>query len=111
MSKPLASQPAGDSDAPFIVHSHLRWDFVWQRPQQILSRLAQRNHVLFVEEPVYLDDIAAARLDVSLPLPRVHRALPVLPADLRGQYDASIAIIRGLVKKQIAAWKKRLATT
>ena len=103
MPKPLASQPAGISDAPFIVHSHLRWDFVWQRPQQILSRLAQRTHVLFVEEPVYLDDITAARLDVSLPLPRVHRALPILPADLRGRYDESIAIIRGLVRKQIAA--------
>ena len=103
MSKPLALQPAGALDAPYIVHSHLRWDFVWQRPQQILSRLAQRGHVLFVEEPVYLDDIGAARLDVSLPIPRVHRALPVLPATLRGRYDESIAIIRELVKKQIAA--------
>ena len=87
----------------YIVHSHLRWDFVWQRPQQILSRLAQRSHVLFVEEPVYLDDIPAARLDVSLPLPRVHRAVPMLPGTLRGEYDASIAVIRELVRKQVAA--------
>ena len=87
----------------YIVHSHLRWDFVWQRPQQILSRLAQRSHVLFVEEPVYLDDIPAARLDVSLPLPRVHRAVPLLPGTLRGEYDASIAVIRDLVRKQVAA--------
>jgi len=87
----------------YIVHSHLRWDFVWQRPQQILSRLAQRSHVLFVEEPVYLDDIPAARLDVSLPLPRVHRAVPMLPGTLRGEYDASIAVIRDLVRKQVAA--------
>jgi len=87
----------------YIVHSHLRWDFVWQRPQQILSRLAQRSHVLFVEEPVYLDDIPAARLDVTLPLPRVHRAVPLLPGTLRGQYDASIAVIRDLVRKQVAA--------
>ena len=37
------------SDYPIIVHSHLRWDWVWQRPQQFLSRLAQRHKILFVE--------------------------------------------------------------
>ena len=103
MSKPLAPQPAGALDVPYIVHSHLRWDFVWQRPQQILSRLAQRSHVLFVEEPMYLDDIGAARLDVTLPIPRMHRVVPALPGTLRGRYDESIAIIRELVTKLLAA--------
>lgn len=32
--------------------SHLRWDFVWQRPQQLLSRLARQYRILFIEEPV-----------------------------------------------------------
>lgn len=36
-------------DFPIIVHSHLCWDWVWQRPQQFLSRLSQRHQVLFVE--------------------------------------------------------------
>src|SRR5262249_48817024 len=39
---------------PLLVHAHLRWDGVWQRPQQILSRLAQRRPVYFVEEPIFL---------------------------------------------------------
>src|ERR1041385_4917252 len=34
---------------PIIVHSHLRWDWVWQRPQQFVSRLSRRHRVLFVE--------------------------------------------------------------
>ena len=34
---------------PIIVHSHLCWDWVWQRPQQFLSRLSARHRVLFVE--------------------------------------------------------------
>ena len=34
---------------PIIVHSHLCWDWVWQRPQQFLSRLSRRHPVLFVE--------------------------------------------------------------
>jgi UDP-galactopyranose mutase len=40
------------SARPIVVLSHLRWDFVYQRPQQLLSRLALRRRILFVEEPV-----------------------------------------------------------
>jgi glycosyltransferase involved in cell wall biosynthesis len=36
-----------------IVHSHLSWDGVWQRPQQFLSRLATKYPILFVEAPIY----------------------------------------------------------
>ena len=35
-----------------IVFSHLRWEFVFQRPQHLLSRLARHYHVVFVEEPM-----------------------------------------------------------
>jgi glycosyltransferase involved in cell wall biosynthesis len=34
---------------PLIVHSHLCWDWVWQRPQQFISRLSRRHKTLFVE--------------------------------------------------------------
>jgi glycosyltransferase involved in cell wall biosynthesis len=34
---------------PIIVHCHLCWDWVWQRPQQFISRLSHRHPVLFVE--------------------------------------------------------------
>jgi glycosyltransferase involved in cell wall biosynthesis len=34
---------------PIIVHCHLCWDWVWQRPQQFLSRLSQRHEILVVE--------------------------------------------------------------
>ncbi len=43
------------SPFPLIVHCHLRWDFVWQRPQQFLSRLAKKHRVLFVEGPILFD--------------------------------------------------------
>ena len=33
------------------MHCHLRWDFVWQRPQQIFSRLARSHRVLFIDAP------------------------------------------------------------
>lgn len=35
-----------------IVFSHLRWNFVYQRPQHLLSRMALRWPVVFIEEPV-----------------------------------------------------------
>ena len=60
-------------DRPLIVQSHLRWDFVWQRPQQLLSRLAEHRRVLFVEEPIFLDDVSAPRLDVTIPRANVFR--------------------------------------
>lgn len=34
-----------------LVFCHLRWDFVYQRPQHIISRLASQYRILFVEEP------------------------------------------------------------
>jgi UDP-galactopyranose mutase len=35
-----------------IVFSHLRWDFVHQRPQHLLSRMAATHPVVYIEEPV-----------------------------------------------------------
>lgn len=34
---------------PIIVHCHLCWDWVWQRPQQFLSRLSKQHRILFIE--------------------------------------------------------------
>lgn len=36
-----------------ICFSHLRWDFVYQRPQHLLSRFATIFNVYFVEEPFF----------------------------------------------------------
>ena len=34
-----------------VVLSHLRWTWVWQRPQHLISRIGAGQRVLFVEEP------------------------------------------------------------
>jgi UDP-galactopyranose mutase len=36
-----------------IVFSHLRWDFVFQRPQHLFTRMAAYRRILYIEEPVY----------------------------------------------------------
>jgi glycosyltransferase involved in cell wall biosynthesis len=33
------------------VLSHLRWDWVWQRPQHLISRIGRHRRTWFVEEP------------------------------------------------------------
>src|SRR3982751_335452 len=47
---------------PIIVHSHLGWDWVWQRPQQFHSRLSKSHRILFVEGPTPQPGIEAARV-------------------------------------------------
>jgi UDP-galactopyranose mutase len=45
-----------------LCFSHLRWDFVWQRPQHLLSRMSRRMDVTVVEEPVIGGDVATLRI-------------------------------------------------
>ena len=42
-----------DHPSTLICFSHLRWDFVYQRPQHLLSRFANHYSTFFVEEPYY----------------------------------------------------------
>jgi glycosyltransferase involved in cell wall biosynthesis len=92
-------------DRPIIVHSHLRWDFVWQRPQQILSRLAVHAPVLFIEEPIYLDDLSTPRLEITVPFANIFRAVPYISGTRRDEHDASTAIVRSLAQDAIANGK------
>lgn len=41
-----------------VVFSHLRWSFVHQRPQHLLSRLALQWRITFIEEPVHSDGLS-----------------------------------------------------
>jgi UDP-galactopyranose mutase len=45
-----------------ICLSHLRWNFVYQRPQHLLSRCARDRRVVFFEEPVF--DARAPELEL-----------------------------------------------
>src|SRR5688572_25875000 len=49
----LSSQNRIDKAGLIMCFSHLRWDFVFQRPQQILTRASDDYHVIYVEEPVF----------------------------------------------------------
>jgi UDP-galactopyranose mutase len=64
-----------------VCLSHLRWGFVYQRPQHLLSRFAKKHRVFFVEEPVHTE--GAPRHEVhTCPDTGVHIAVPHIPAGL-----------------------------
>jgi glycosyltransferase involved in cell wall biosynthesis len=48
-----------------LCFSHLRWDFVFQRPQHLLTRFANIFNIYYFEEPV-LEDISSPFLSKSL---------------------------------------------
>lgn len=84
-----------------VVFSHLRWDFVWQRPQQFLSRWAKYNPILFIEEPIYdLDHDQQPYMAYNVALPNVTVATPHLVVDSQGS-PQEYATMRILAKRAI----------
>jgi glycosyltransferase involved in cell wall biosynthesis len=67
-----------------ICLSHLRWGFVYQRPQHLLSRFARKFRVFFVEEPIHSG--GEPRLEVRVdPESGVHVIAPHMAAGLAPQ--------------------------
>ena len=82
-----------------IVFSHLRWGFVFQRPQHLLSRLAQYHRVLFIEEPIY--DAGSPTLHYSNPAPNVTVIQPHTPISAPGFHDDQIATLQLLLAELV----------
>jgi len=67
-----------------LCFSHLRWDFVFQRPQHLMSRFARDMAVVFCEEPIEIERGQAAYLKVRQAddFPNVRIVTPHLPQGL-----------------------------
>lgn len=66
-----------------VCFSHLRWDFVFQRPQHLMTRFARSRQVVYWEEPLGAPAGSEPRLDTRIcPQSGVEVATPVLPDDL-----------------------------
>ncbi len=81
-----------------LVFSHLRWDFVFQRPQHLLSRHAKYRRVFYFEEPVFgMTDLP--RLHLRETSEAVQVAVPYLPSTIKAE-DVESAL-RDLVDELI----------
>lgn len=69
--------PNGTPIRDVLCLSHLRWGFVYQRPNHLMSRCARDRRVFFVEEPVF--DGKAPRLEVSRHENGLHIVVPHMP--------------------------------
>lgn len=65
-----------------LCFSHLRWGFVFQRPNHLMARFARRRRTFFVEEPHFGEDVKSPRMHVSQDAHGVHVCVPHLPSGL-----------------------------
>ena len=86
--------------ATFVAFSHLRWDFVYQRPQHLLSRLTDRFNIVFVEEPVAGSSVAT--LERMHPVEGVAVLRPHVPGTATGFHDDHIPALRILLADYLA---------
>ncbi|HEU5304066.1 MAG TPA: glycosyltransferase, partial [Gemmatimonadales bacterium] len=78
-----------------VAFSHLRWNFVYQRPQHLLSRLGARRRVVFIEEPEYHP--GPARWERSNPHPNVHVYHPRTPVQAPGFHASQLPALEPLM--------------
>jgi glycosyltransferase involved in cell wall biosynthesis len=70
---------SGKNNRPLLLcFSHLRWNFVFQRPQHLLTRAAQDRHVIYFEEPVF-EPVEEPSLHIVSIQPGLRVVTPVLP--------------------------------
>ncbi|QNA89095.1 glycosyltransferase family 1 protein [Massilia sp. Dwa41.01b] len=78
-----------------IVFCHLRWDFVFQRPQHLMTRLAEHYNILFVEEPVYEE--GQAHLKKTAVAPNITVCRPHTAIHAPGFHDDQLPALQALL--------------
>jgi len=78
-----------------IVFCHLRWDFVFQRPQHLMTRLAEHYQILFVEEPIHSE--GQAYLKKTEVAPNITVCQPHTPIHSWGFHDDQLPTLQTLL--------------
>ena len=79
-----------------IVFSHLRWNFVYQRPQHLMARFAKEFKIFFFEEPMY--DAGPPRLEITEPRANVSLCTPRTPFESTGFHDQQLPALQSLME-------------
>lgn len=90
-----------------IVFSHLRWNFVFQRPQHLLCRLAAHHPIVFIEEPVHHE--GEAFFHTYSPAPDVLVCVPHTPADMPGFHDDHLPHLQKLLRQLVRDYPEHIA--
>ena len=92
-----------------LVFSHLRWNFVFQRPQQLMQRLSRDWKIWFFEEPVRSPECFLER---TSPAPNIVVCRPHTPIAATGFHDEQLpalqplvdALVRDELREPYAVW-------
>jgi len=87
-----------------IVFCHLRWDFVFQRPQHLMTRLAEHYNILFVEEPVHHE--GQAFLQKTEVAPNITVCRPHTPIQQWGFHDDQLPTLQTLLADLVPAGER-----
>jgi glycosyltransferase involved in cell wall biosynthesis len=82
-----------------VCVSHLRWDFVFQRPQHLMTRAARQGRVFYVEEPAF--DDGPSRIEVTPRGEGLHVVVPVL--ERSGSSEGHEAFQRSQLRRTLDA--------
>ncbi|MBX9652853.1 FAD-dependent oxidoreductase [bacterium] len=85
-----------DAGNPIVVFSHLRWDFVFQRPQHILSRLSKTNPIHYIEEPI-IDSAKAGTWTIRSVDPNITVYQPHTNITEHGFHPTQIPILKKML--------------
>jgi glycosyltransferase involved in cell wall biosynthesis len=85
-----------------LCFSHLRWQFVYQRPQHLMSRAAAEQSVIFFEEPIFEEGGELPRLNVAAQSSGVTVMVPVLKGGTSEAEQA--AAQRYLIDRVLNEW-------
>ena len=102
-AEPSAPDPQATT---LICFSHLRWNFVFQRPQHLMSRFARNMAVIYWEEPIEIGPKETAYLqvredehcaNVRIVVPHLPEGMPegAREAALKRLLDAHLSAVRG----------------
>jgi UDP-galactopyranose mutase len=85
-------------NVPILTFSHLRWNFVYQRPQHLLSRLSASRRVIFIEEPEFAEGEPPHWI-LERPERNILVARPVTPCQSLGFDDQQLPYLQPLVRE------------
>ncbi len=85
---------APDDVQDLVCFSHLRWNFVYQRPQHLLNRASKQWRIWYIEEPIWCETL---RLEVHSVDERIRVIVPHLPEGI--DEETTVLLQRQLVNQ------------
>ncbi len=86
------------SRTDLVCLAHLRWDWVYQRPQHLMARLARDRRVFYVEEPIFEGEAEPFTL-VETRAPGVTRIVPWFAEGYGASIEEPVRMVRQAIEE------------